>query len=504
MNKSNLQKEHTAPSARLTRLARFARLARHDHAPAVWRAAALTSVLARVFAGVLAGVLSVLPVALAHAQTLRPSTGPLRQFAAPPGSAALANANVQRSADFIVAVVNSEPLTNNEVRGKMLRAEQQLTQQGGALPSRAELARDILERLISDKAQLQAARQSGLRVDQNAINNAVLSVAEQNQMTVEQLRSRLTADGVTFAKFQSELRDELLVNRFRQREVEARISITDADVDQFLREQDGGAALATPDINLAQILIAVPEIATAAQIATLQAKAQSASDRARSGGDFVALAKEFSDLPSRATGGVMGLQSTERYPSLFVEATKDLREGAVTAPVRSGAGFHVLKVLEKRVAGMPGVNITQTRARHILLRVTPQQSEVSAKAKLADAKKRLAAGQAEFAALAREISDDGSAKDGGDLGWANPGMFVPEFEQAMNSLSPGQVSEPLVSRFGVHLIEVMERREAKLSTRDQRELVRATLREKKQEDAYALWAQEIRGRAFVEYREPPQ
>ena len=449
-------------------------------------------------------LLMAMPAITAQAQTLRPSNGPLRQFGGAPGSAVLLNASTQRSADFIVAVVNSEPLTNNEVRGKMLRAEQQITQQGGALPSRAELARQILERLISDKAQLQAARQSGLRVDENAIKNAVQGVAEQNQMTVDEMRRRLTADGVSFTKFQGELRDELLVNRFRQREVEARVTITDADIDQFLRDQESGAAVATPDINLAQILIAVPEIATAAQIATLQAKAQAAADRARGGGDFAALAKEFSDSPSRATGGVMGLQSTERYPSLFVDATKDLREGAVTQPVRSGAGFHVLKVLEKRVAGMPSVNITQTKARHILLRVTPQQSEVSAKAKLADAKKRIAAGQAEFAALARDISDDGSAKDGGDLGWANPGMFVPEFEQAMNGLAPGQVSEPLVSRFGVHLIQVMERRESKLSTKDQREMVRATLREKKQEDAYTLWAQEIRGRAYVEYREPPQ
>ena len=457
-----------------------------------------------LYGPVLAAVLIALSAAAAQAQTLRPSTGPLRQFGGAPGAAALPNASVQRSADFIVAVVNSEPLTNNEVRGKMLRAEQQLTQQGGALPSRAELARQILERLIGDKAQLQAARQSGLRIDDNSVKNSVQSVAEQNQMTVDELRRRLTADGVSFAKFQSELRDELLVNRFRQREVEARISITEADVDQFLREQDSGTAAVTPDINLAQILIAVPETATAPQIAALQAKAQAAADRARSGADFSALATEFSDSPSRATGGVMGLQSTERYPSLFVEATKDLREGGVTPPVRSGAGFHVLKVLEKRVAGMPSINITQTRARHILLRVTAQQNEVSAKAKLADAKKRLAAGQAEFAALARDISDDGSAKEGGDLGWANPGMFVPEFEQVMNSLAPGQVSEPLVSRFGVHLIQVMERRESKLSTRDQREMVRATLREKKQEDAYTLWAQEIRGRAYAEYREPPQ
>ena len=440
----------------------------------------------------------------AQAQTLKPSNGPLRQFSLPGNRTTLPTANVQRSADFIVAVVNSEPLTNNEVRSKLLRAEQQLTQQGGALPSRAELSRQVLERLISDKAQLQAARASGLRVDENAVQAAVQNVAQQNQMTVDALRQRLIADGVLFSMFQSELRDELLVNRFRQREVDARVSITDSDIDQFLRDQEGGTNSSAPDINLAQILIAVPENATAAQASALQAKAQQAVERAKSGVDFAALAKEFSDAPSRSTGGVMGLQSAERYPTIFLEATKDLRAGGVAGPVRSGAGFHVLKVIEKRQAGIPGVNITQTKARHILLRVSPQQNEVSAKAKLADAKKRIAAGQADFAALARDISDDGSAKDGGDLGWANPGMFVPEFEQVMNSLAPGQMSDPLVSRFGVHLIQVMERRDTKLSTRDQREMVRATLREKKQEDAYELWAQEIRGRAYVEYREPPQ
>lgn len=453
---------------------------------------------------VLLAVLLAFPVLVAQAQTLRPSTGPLRQFSPPANRAGLPAANVQRSADFIVAVVNSEPLTNNEVRSKLLRAEQQLTQQGGALPTRAELGAQVLERLISDKAQLQAARVSGLRVDDNAVQSAVQNVAQQNQMTVDELRRRFTADGVTFAKFQGELRDELLVNRFRQREVEARVSITEAEVDQFLREQDGAGDAAAVELNLAQILIAVPEISTAVQTAALQAKAQLALEKARGGADFAALAKEFSDAPTRATGGVMGLQSADRYPTLFVDATRDLRAGSVAGPVRSGAGFHILKVIEKRQAGVLGVNITQTKARHILLRVSPQQTEVAAKAKLADAKKRLAAGQAEFAALARDISDDGSAKDGGDLGWANPGMFVPEFEQVMNSLAPGQVSDPLVSRFGVHLIQVMERRDSKLSTRDQREMVRAALREKKQEDAYTLWAQEIRGRAYVEYREPPQ
>ena len=450
----------------------------------------------------LVALLLALPCLLAQAQTLRPSTGPLR-LSTPPAAASNPLFGRQRSADYIVAVVNSEPVTNNEVRNSLLRTEQQLTQAGTAMPPRVELARLVLERLISDKLQLQEARISGVRIDENAIDNAVQGVAQQNQLTVDELRKRLLADGLTFAKFRDGLRDELLVNRFRQREVEARVKVSDADVDQFLRDQEGSSDGAAIDLNLAQILVAVPENATPAQVAGLQAKAQTAADRARAGTDFVALVNEFSEPSLRASGGQLGLRSADRYPPLFLQATEKLRTGGIAGPVRSGAGFHILKVVEKRQAGMPGVNITQTRARHILLRVGPQQRESVAKEKLADFKKRVVAGQADFAALARESSDDGSAKDGGDLGWANPGMFVPEFEQTMNGLAPNQISEPVVSRFGVHLIQVLERRDTQLSSRDQRELARSVIREKKLEDAYVVWAQEIRGRAYVEFREPP-
>ncbi len=448
----------------------------------------------------LVALLLTMPVLLLQAQTLRPS-GQLR---APDQARAGVAAGGQRQADFIVAVVNSEPVTNNEVRAKLIRAEQQLTQQGAVLPPRGELMRLVLERLIGDKAQLQMARSAGVRVDDNAVENAVLGVAQQNQMTVEELRRRLAADGITYSLFRSELKDELLVSRLRQREVDSRVSVTEADIDQFLRDQEGNNDQSALEINLAQILVAVPENATPEQVAALQAKAAQVADRARAGADFAVLSNEFSDSPSKAAGGQMGLRNAERYPPLFLAATKDLRTGGVAGPVRSGAGFHILKVIEKKQAGMPGVNITQTHARHILLRLGPQLTEAAARAKLADIKKRIAAGQTDFATAARENSADGSAKEGGDLGWTNPGSFVPEFEQVMNGLTPGQVSDPLSSRFGVHLIQVMERRNTQLSTRDQREMARNVLREKKQDEAYAIWAQEVRGRAYVEYREPPQ
>ena len=453
----------------------------------------------------LVALLLVLPALLAQAQTLRPS-GQLRgpNLAATPAPGSDRAAGGQRQADYIVAVVNSEPVTNNEVRVKLVRAEQQLTQQGAALPPRGELVKIVLERVIGDKAQLQMARTSGLRVDDSAVENAVLGVAQQNQLTVEELRRRLISDGIAYTQFRSELHDELLVNRLRQREVNSRVSVTEAEIDQFLRDQEGNNDLASLEINLAQILVAVPENATPEQVAALQAKATQAADRARGGADFAALANEVSDSPTRAAGGQMGLRSAERYPPLFLEATQKLRVGGVAGPVRSGAGFHILKVIEKRQAGMPAVNITQTHARHILLLITPRLTEAAAREKLAEVKKRIMAGQADFATVAREISEDGSAKDGGDLGWTNPGMFVPEFEQVLNGLAPGRIADPLTSRFGVHLIEVLERRDTQLSTRDQRELARNVLREKKQEEAYAVWAQEVRGQAYVEYREPPQ
>ncbi|WP_092129749.1 peptidylprolyl isomerase [Polaromonas sp. YR568] len=445
--------------------------------------------------------LSILLTAGAQAQGLRPSA-PLR-FSDPITRPAQGTA--QRQADFIVAVVNSEPITNSEVRLKVIRTEQQIAQQGAAMPPRSELVKQLLERMISDKAQLQMATASGIRIEENAIDAAVQTVASQNQVTVDELRSRLRADGVDYAQFRSEVRDELLVGRLRAREVDSKVVVTDQEIDQFLRDQGGASADASPvALNLAEILVAVPENATPEQVAALQARAQQVVDRARSGTDFTALAAEFSASPTRAAGGLMGLRSVDRYPQLFVDATQSLQAGGLAGPVRSGAGFHILKVIEKRQAGMPSALVTQTHSRHILLRLNARLTEAAAIEKLAEVKKRIQAGQADFAATAREISEDGSAKEGGDLGWVSPGVFVPEFETVMNGLAPNQVSDPVVSRFGVHLIQVLERRETQLSQKDQREIARNALREKKQNEAYALWAQDVRGRAYVEYREPPQ
>ncbi|WBY00077.1 peptidylprolyl isomerase [Ramlibacter tataouinensis] len=406
-----------------------------------------------------------------------------------------------RPADHIVAVVNSEPITNNEVRTRLLRFEQQLAQQGAAMPPRNELAKLVLERLISEKAQLQFARESGLRISDAMVDQAEQNFARQNGMDVAQLHRRLAAEGLDPAAFREDLRNQLLLTRLREREVDQRVKVSEQDIDQFLREQAGGAG--PVELNLGHILVALPENAGEPQVREAQAKAQRAHERARSGEDFGKLARELSDAPDAAAGGQMGLRSAERYPTLFVEAVQSLPQGGVSAVLRSGAGFHVLKVLERRKGGLPGAAVTQNHARHILLRPGSQLSEAQARDKLADFKRRIQSGQADFAQLAREHSQDASAQRGGDLGWSSPGMFVPEFEETIDGLAPGQIAEPLVSRFGVHLVQLLERREARLTEREQREMVRNVVREKKLDEAYEQWAQEVRGRAWVDLREPP-
>jgi len=406
-----------------------------------------------------------------------------------------------------VAVVNSEPITSNEVRLATQRLEQQLAQQGRNAPDHDEVMRQVLERLINEKVQLQLARESGIRVDDAALDQAEQNIARQNQIEVAELRRYLAQDGVTPSQFRAQLQDQILLTRVREREVEARVRVSDLEVDQYLRQQQGNNDPAAQEINLAQILVAVPDTATPEQLITLNAKAERALARARAGEDFAALVREFSDVSdsaTRANGGQLGLRTANRYPFLFLAATEKLAVGEISALVRSGAGLHILKVLEKRTAGLPALTVTQSRARHILLRVSSQLSEALARAKLNEFKQRVLAGQADFAALARDHSQDGSAAQGGDLGWANPGMFVPEFEAAMNALAPGQISDPLVSRFGVHLIQLMERRNTTMTAQEQRESVRALLREKKLDESYATWAQDLRGRAYVEMREPPQ
>ncbi|MDR2127766.1 MAG: peptidylprolyl isomerase [Burkholderiaceae bacterium] len=458
--------------------------------------------------------LCALPAALAlaatlHAQTPAPQVAASRPQSAPRQGgqkAPAAAAPEQRRADFIVAVVNTEPITNNEVSTRMERGKRQARERGMALPSDAALRKQVLEHLIAEKAQLQYAREIGLDADDAALEQAELSIARQNGLpSARALHDALRAEGIAVSDFREDVRRQVLLARLREQEIDPRVRITDADVDAYIRAQTGIGA-SEPQINLAMILVAVPEGAPPEELARLQARAQDVARRAQAGEDFADLAKTYSDATNRgADGGVLGLREADRYPELFVQSTRGARVGSVVGPVRSPAGFHVLKVLErKQSADLPEVRIAQTRARHILLKIGPSQSERVARERLADFKRRIEAGRATFAELARQHSEDASAEEGGDLGWNYPGQFAPEFEQAMDNLDEGQISEPLTSRFGVHLIQVQGRREKALSADEQRQLARNVLRERKTEEAFATWSQEVRARAYVEYREPPR
>ena len=415
----------------------------------------------------------------------------------------LAHAQTSRPADSIVAVVNSEPITQSEVRAAVQRASRDLAQQRIAAPPADELERRVLERLINERAQLQHARETGIRVDEAAIDQAEQGVARQNQIDVAELRMRVARDGFSVAQFRSQLRDQLTLSRLHERDVEGRLRITEADIDAALAEQQAGQTdPLVQDINLANLLVSVPENATTEQAAQRMLQAQKVLDRLRSGEDFAALVSELS-AGDRANGGQLGLRRADRYPPAFVAATQNLTAGQVSEIVRSGAGFHILKVIEKKAPSQVRTAV-QTHARHILLRPGPQLTQTAAVAQAADFKKRIDSGTATFQALAREHSQDGSAPQGGDLGWAGQGAFVPEFEEPMNRLADGQLSGPVVSRFGVHLIQVLERRRVELSEREVRESIRAQLKESRYEAAFASWAQDIRANAFVELREEAQ
>jgi peptidyl-prolyl cis-trans isomerase SurA len=406
-------------------------------------------------------------------------------------------------ADFIVALVNSEPITNSEVRASVVRMEQQFRAQKQALPPAEELRAGVLDRMINERAQLQAAAESGIRIDEFSVDQAEENIARQSDLSVEELRRRITKDGGNPKEFRTQLRDQLILTRFREREVESRVRVSDQEIDKYIADEQ--AKIVDPlsqEINIAQILIAVPEGAGKAEVDALSAKAVRALERARGTEDFALLVQEYS-AADKSNGGQLGLRRGDRYPSLFLDATQNVPVGRVAEIVRSPAGFHILKVVERRGASNLSKSIVQSHARHILLRPSPQLSQTAALAQLADYRARIISGKSDFAALAREFSQDGSAAQGGDLGWASPGMFVPEFEDVLNRLREGEIAPPMVSRFGVHLIQLIERRRAELSQREVRESVRATLRESKLDEAYVNWAKDIRERAFVEMREPP-
>ncbi len=434
------------------------------------------------------------PMALALAALAGAAAAPTLHAQARPGA--------PRSGDFIVAIVNQELVTASEVEARLARIRADAARSQAQLPPPDELRRQVIDVLIDERVQLTQAREFGQRVDEAELDRAVGNVALQNQITLDQLRERLRREGIDYARFRANVRDQMMTERLREREVMGRIRVSDADIDAYLAERQAKAGAAA-EYNIAQILVTVPEGATVAEAQQRRARIDAALARVKAGESFEAVAREVSEDGNRAQGGVIGMRSADRLPDVFVEVVRPLKVGEIAAtPLRTGAGFHILKLVDKREGN--AFTIQQTRARHILLRVSAQLSQEAASRRLAGFRQQIESGQRTFEQLARENSEDGSAAQGGELGWAGPGMFVPEFEEAMNALPINGISAPVVSRFGVHLIQVVERRSATLDVKQQREQARNVLRELKFDEAYAEWIRDLRARAYVEMREAPQ
>lgn len=411
--------------------------------------------------------------------------------------------NKRQASDFIVALVDSEPVTNQEILVQMQQWLSQMANQRAQVPPTSVLLKELMERVISEKAQLQWAQQQGIKLQDNELEQAEANLASRNNLSVQEFRNKLTTTGISYKQFKTELQNQLILQKIRDKEVNSRIKISESEIDQYLKDLKSNSKDGQSAIEIAQILIRVPDNPTpeqekAAQDAVTEIKAQLAAK-----GDFFDLAQKYSQSPDKVTGGRMGLRSVDKYPELFTSALQSANVGDVVGPVRSGAGLHLLKLVEKS-SSISELTSNQTHVRHILLRPSGQDSINAIRVRLFNIKKQIDSGQLNFAQVAKDLSQDGSAQSGGDLGWASAGMFVPEFEETMNRLQVGEVSDPVVSRFGVHLIEVLERRKNPMTPKEQRDLARNALRESKFEQAFYDWAQEVRGRAFIEYRDEPQ
>lgn len=398
--------------------------------------------------------------------------------------------------DRIIAVVNDEVITERELAARVDFALRQLAQQGTQPPARQILEKQLLERTINDRVQMQHARDTGTRVDNAELDRAMVKIAEQNKMTVAELRTVLAKDNVPYDKFREDIRSEITLSRLREREVAQKIVVTESEIDNFIQTQ-----LTQPgrdEFNVSHILIAVPEKASPEQLQARRERAEQALAQIKGGTDFRQVAAAFSDGPEALQGGLIGWRETSRLPALFLDAVRPLQAGQLTELLRSPNGFHILRLNERRGGAAPIV-VQQTRARHILVKTNELVSETEARNRILALKDRLD-NKVDFAELARARSEDTSASRGGDLNWLSPGDTVPEFERAMDELKPGEISGPVRSPFGWHLIQVMERRNQDMTQEGQRMNARQTLRERKTDEAYQEWVRQLRDRAYVEQR----
>lgn len=422
-----------------------------------------------------------------------------------PASGGAAQGGAIREIDRVVAVVNNDVITLRELERRAELVSAQLRRQGTELPPRDVMLRQLLEQMIVERAQLQRAREYGIRIDDQQLDRAIAGIAQENRLSVAQLRERVERDGRSFASFREDIRSEILRTRVREREVDAKVQVSEADIDAFLASQggQGGQAGGSAEYRVAQILLRVPEGASPEQIERQRLRGEEIRRQLEGGASFARLAAAFSDAPDALNGGLLEWRSADRLPELFANAVSSLDRGQLSPLLRSPAGFHLLQLVDKREGSGPSLQsqpVTQTRARHILIRPNEVVSEEEAFRRLREIRERVQGGTADFGEMARQYSADGSAGRGGDLGWVYPGDTVPEFERAMNALSPGQVGEPVRTPFGVHLIQVLERRTDEASPERLRQRVREILRARRIEERFQDWLRQLRDSTYVEYK----
>jgi len=448
----------------------------------------------------LAILVAALAAAAAQAQTppapQRPAPA-VQLRANPPAASPAAPASREVLLDRVVAVVNDEAVTQHEIAEQRRTVMIQMRDAKVSPPPPDVLDRQVLERLITERALLQHARETGVRVDDTAVERTVQRIAQENKLSIDEFRKVLERENIPYARYREDIRREMTLQRLREREVDSRVSATDAEVDQFLATsaaRDGGDV----EYLLSHILVSVPEQSSPDQVAVRQQRAVTALQQVKTGGDFAQVAASFSDAQDALTGGSLGWRSAARLPTVFVEVVRQLEKGGVSNVIRSPAGFHVVKLVDARDRNAPTI-VDQTRARHILVRVNETVSDADARIRIDRVKDRLDSG-AKFEDMARVNSEDASAAKGGELGWLNPGDTVPEFEQAMDRLAVGETSGPVRSPFGWHLIKVDERRRQDVTRDRQREQARAAIRQRKADEQFQEFVRQTRDRAYVEYK----
>lgn len=399
--------------------------------------------------------------------------------------------------DRIVAVVNDDVILESELQDSIRTIRSQMQQQGNELPPRQELERQVLENLVVTKLQLQMAENSGIRVDDEMLNRAINDIANKNNLSLSEFRRILENDGYNYESFRQKIRQEMIIARLRQRQVENRITVTDVEIDNYLATQEIQGSGET-EYRLSHILVAVPDGASEDEREQRRMIAEKILEERQAGREFAELAREFSDSQQAADGGDLGWRKLSEIPSLFSDEVRNMSKGDVSEIVQNDSGFHIFELSDTR-RGDSHV-VTQTRARHILLRPDELSSEQAVHTRLSQLRERII-NDADFGELARAHSDDTvSAVDGGDLGWVNPGDLVPEFQQVMNSLQPGEISQPFKTDFGWHIVQVLDRREHDSTREYRRAQAREAIRKRKTEEAMQNWLREMREEAYVEYR----